>query len=498
MELGKKIYRTLSAAALGIAVTLCLTQGVLAQGDPIPPYEYVITGSDDQFTAVRFGMFTVAANQPMQLVIDAVKADAAGNPCTITFGGDEAETIDIDYDYISFDNGQGETNWGIITIKGKISSKSTTVINLYENVSVNSRAEITNAANSGGSTPQNYGILHGSTGTLTISGGTVSSPFGIAVVNYGSGPINIYNAAILTESGIAISNKSAAQIIISGATVSATTGRAIQNDSTGVIIIMGNALVTSANIGLNTGTISISGGTATVIHSGSTVENTANSANSRAIHTSSTGAVNIGGKVLARQGYAVYKTGTGAVNLTDNGVAFAYGTGVSDVIYGTYVQTQNEFSMIIAWNQAAGNTGYTRWSNNDLFMETLNINSPLPVPLPTVMWNEPNRIAYSYNSNTGFIEIEGVTVESGSAVQPSVRAGSTNPAQFVKVFGNTLQLRFPERGSLAVYALNGARVRAFDLDQGAQTLRLNDLPRGTYMIRSISGAWKQSVRMVVR
>jgi len=71
-------------------------------------------------------------------------------------------------------------------------------------------------------------------------------------------------------------------------------------------------------------------------------------------------------------------------------------------------------------------------------------------------------------------------------------------AQFVTVSGRTLNLRLAERGSVGIYALNGARVRTFDLSGGTHTLRLNDLPRGVYAVRAKSGAWKQSARVVVK
>jgi len=499
MKVEKKNCRTLPAALFGIATALCFAQGVMAQ---TLWHEYLISGSEDQFTASRF-LFTgpnVITNQPIQSVIDAIKADAAGNPCVIQFGN-EIETIDIDYDYISFESGSSGNNWGLITLKGKITSASTAVIVLYGGVSVNSTAGIINTAPAGGSNPQSYGIMHNSTGTLTISGGEVSSPFGSAVYNNSSGPVVISGGTVSTETGIAVSNNSTAQITISGGTVSATTGIAVRSTSTGLITLTGNALVTSANTGPNTGTVSLTGGTGTstanrlVIHSGSTVENTANSANAKTIHSASPGAVDIGGRVLAKSGYAVYKTGTGAVNLTGMGLVFAYGKGVDNVIYGAY--TQNDFSLIVAWDQAAENTNYARWSSTDLFIEAVYPYSPLPIPLATATWNEPNRITYSHGSNMGFIEIDGVTV-SPTSIKPSARVRSTNSAQFVQASGRTLQLRFPERGKVAIYALNGARVRTFDLGQGAHTLRLNGLPRGTYMVKSTSGAWKQTVRMVVR
>jgi uncharacterized repeat protein (TIGR02543 family) len=131
-----------------------------------------------------------------------------------------------------------------------------------------------------------------------------------------------------------------------------------------------------------------------------------------------------GGKVLARDGYAVYNAGTGEVNLTGNGIVFAYGENIGDVIYGSCMSDivfptevicgPQELSLIIGWNKGAGKTTYTHRDsnvNNDLFV----IQNPMMSSVPNVRWEVPNRIAYSFNSsNTGFIEIEGVTVVTGS------------------------------------------------------------------------------------
>jgi len=75
---------------------------------------------------------------------------------------------------------------------------------------------------------------------------------------------------------------------------------------------------------------------------------------------------------------------------------------------------------------------------------------------------------------------------------------SASLARFVKVSGNTLHLNMSDRGSVAIYALNGARVRAFDLAGGTHALRLNNLPRGTYIVKAQSGAWNRSARVLVK
>jgi len=84
-----------------------------------------------------------------------------------------------------------------------------------------------------------------------------------------------------------------------------------------------------------------------------------------------------------------------------------------------------------------------------------------------------------------------------TSVRYPSRQHSTS-AQFVKVSGRTLNMRMTERGRVDIYALNGARVRTFDLNQGTHTLRLNSLPRGMYVVKAQSGAWKQSARVLVK
>ena len=68
----------------------------------------------------------------------------------------------------------------------------------------------------------------------------------------------------------------------------------------------------------------------------------------------------------------------------------------------------------------------------------------------------------------------------------------------LSISGRTLQLRFSERGKVSVYTLNGAKVRTFDLGGGIHTLRLNNLPTGTYIVKANSGTWSQSARVLLK
>ncbi|MCL2690336.1 MAG: InlB B-repeat-containing protein [Chitinispirillia bacterium] len=395
----KKIRRTMFTA-LGVAVMLCFAQGTAAQ---VVPHlnDYLILRSGELFTVTKEHFVIGPLNQPLQSAIDAIRADAAQGDCFIQFGNG-ITPLDIGDEYISFDNVSGLDGgvWGTITLDGKITSASTAVIVMHSFVSINSRADITNNA-PGGPNPQNYGIMLNSIATLTISGGSVSSPFGSAIYNDGSGSVIIRGGSVSTESGSAILHSSTGALTISGGTVSATTGRAV-----GV--------------------------------------------------TNSAGSVTIsGGRVLAGSGYAVFKSTMPAVNLTGNGVVFAYGTGTGDVIYGDY--TLNGASMVIAWNKAAGNTTYTQLSNTDLFMETA-LYPPIGTG-PMAVWNVPNRIAYRPHFVGGiageappppfnFIEIEGVTVVPGEnhhTVTFDSQGGSAVTPQIVSSGGNAAKPADPTR-----------------------------------------------------
>jgi hypothetical protein len=459
-------------AALGIAVVLCLARGAAAQGIPHQD-EYIILGSGEQFTALKQNLVIGSRDQPLQSAIDAIRADAVGGNCYIQFGFG-LTPLDIGDEYISFDNVPLQSGgiWGVVTLEGKISSVSTAVIVTHGNVSVNSRAEIINNATGLGANPQIYGIMHNSTGTLTISnGGSVSSPFGSAIYNDGNGSVIVTTGgSVLTESGSAIRNNSGGSVIVNGGTVISANGNAIDNVSTGSIAIASGRVST------------ISG---------------------NAITNQSTGQVVIsGGRVLTRDGHAVYNAGTGAVNLTETGIVFAYGTRAEDVIYGDYTRAGGSLSMIIAWNQAAGNTNYTHLSSTDLFVR-INPNPTAP-PLESAVWGvllefdvgdyppptrELHGIMYAHGSNTGFIEIEGVTVSGSSSVaSPIVNARPLSPV--ISVRGKTLNVRIPPSQQLSptlqirVIDLRGRTVSNFSVANNGinNSFSLAKIPTGRYVV----------------
>ena len=450
MRVKRLAAKAVTAAAFVTAVILCFGQDAAAQYSI--PYEYTITGNGAGFTATRFDGNSIASNQPIQDVIDAIKAEAY-KPCAIIFG--TGMTLDIGDNYITFES----DDWGgPVTLRGKLSSTSAFTVISLQKVSVNSWADITNAADGSEYHGAWYGFLVQEEASLTISGGTVSSPVGITTIEMNSaGSLTISGGTVSTTDGIAVNIARDAPVTISGGTVSATTGTAVKvfgsmnpahsltisggtvSATTGIAVsqgpiealtvISGNALVTSANTGSSEGTITIESGVLSttgerLVIQGGTVENTANGAGAKTVYNESTGAVTIsGGKVLARDGHAVYNASTGAIDLSGNSIVFAYGENVGDVIYGSCMSDivfpneeicgPQELSLIIGWNKGAGKTTYTHHDlnvNNDLFV----INNPMMSSAPGVTWEVPNRIAYFLNSYTGFIEIEGVTVVTGS------------------------------------------------------------------------------------
>ena len=90
----KKVFKKLFFACL------LLTAATAAQAQPASSYS--ITESSGSFTATRGGA-TISTNTNVQTVIDAIRADAAGNDCEITFGSG-GSTLNIGANQITFQN----------------------------------------------------------------------------------------------------------------------------------------------------------------------------------------------------------------------------------------------------------------------------------------------------------------------------------------------------------------------------------------------------------
>jgi hypothetical protein len=281
-DFGKTLQARVSYADQSGTVTSAATSAVNA------PYFYIITGSGGSFTATRSGMTVGTVGSAIQTVIDDIRADAAGNACTVQFE-DGTNTLNIGANSASFTGA-----WGAVTLSGKItgniSGSGNGTISVSDSVSITSTPDIQNSTGSGNT------IKYNSTGTLTIISGTVSQTG--------------------ASGGNAVSNDLTANVIISGGTVSATSGSAVVNNGTGKITVSGGT-VTSAAASSTQGTIqsvsSAPGTTNRLEISGGTVQNTSGTGN--AVYNSSTGGVAISGGIISATGSGLAVLSTNASSM---------------------------------------------------------------------------------------------------------------------------------------------------------------------------------------
>ena len=343
------------------------------------PIPYIITSSDSMFVATIRNRTVGTVAQPIQIVIDVIKTDAASADVAIQFGNG-TDTLNIGTASVSFNN--DVDTWGLVMLRGSISSSNSSdtagTIVVADAVSINSVANIAN-------TSTGRAINHTGTGTVNIASGTVLASGGAAIYNVSNGKITISQAApgtpttitstnvadtsgtiVLAGTGvqlemtggtvqntatsnppwtyapdaITIRNNSSGTVSISGGTVSATEGRAIHNVSNGKITVSGTALITSACTGLEFGTIVNNAGGGIEI-TGGTVQNTSDyiGTSISAIRNSSTGTINISGGTVSANRLTIFNiNGTiivsGTAMITNNGlnsgdVAIVNGSGGS-------------------------------------------------------------------------------------------------------------------------------------------------------------------------
>lgn len=188
--------------------------------------------------------------------------------------------------------------------------------------------------------------------------------------------------------------RSFGNVTVKGGTVSATTGCAIS--SSREVAVSGTNTVVSATTGYtiaSSGDVTVSGGAISAT-------------NGKAIYALGDVTVS-GGTVSATTGYAINSVGDLDVS---GGTVFAYGTaitGKNQVIYQTGTTASfkgpTDTGIVIAWNKDAGNTLYNCNSDDLTILPTA----------ATVFWAKhdgQSGISYTNGSNTGFIPVEGVTV----------------------------------------------------------------------------------------
>ena len=390
-----------------------------------PDSVYIITGSGTAFTATKGGA-TIGTTGTIQAVIDGIRTNAAKDACIIQFG-DGTAVLNIGVASASFNNSGG--TWGFITLTGKITgnvnNEDSGVIAIANDVSITSKADIANTAN----TTNTRSIYNASTGTLTISGGTVSVAEGRAVYHNSAGALNITGGTVSATTGRAVQNTSTGTISISGGTVQATTGIAVNNYSTGTLNITGGTFSATTGMAVqnnSTGTVTISGGTFSAT-------------TDRTVYNVSSGSVNItGGTFSATTGYAVLNYSTGAVTISGGTVSattgqavYNYSTGAVTISGGTVSATTgvavcNFSNGKITVSQATGNTTLITSANTSTSYGTILLmpsGTDTAVRLEITGGRVENTasisIAYTVmNRSTGAVTISGGTVSttSGDAV----------------------------------------------------------------------------------
>ena len=379
---------------------------------------YVITDNGTNFDASKSGDSFVS-DLPIQGIIDAIKADADGADCTIQFeNGSFTLYVPGPQTNIHFDGGTSGTDWGVITLKGKLISECYIfyggAIKLTNGVHINSYADITALLSGydGGSFPFNN-----VSGTLTICDGTLKGD-GWCILN--TGTLNITGGKFeiaLTQPAINVApvlNGSKGILNISGGTVDGGINSAIISHNSAKATISGDAVIKSSVMyqyddffKWGSGTISI------VINdessdeclkiTGGTIENTGEEG--VVLCNISPAEASIEGGILkasGTDGKAIYNR-DGTV-IFSKGVVLANGTTITDVIYGDITQVDD--AVIVAWDKAAGNTNYDIGTSNDLFK--------LPEEEANVVWNrqgEDNGISVKMGATDAFIPMEGITVE---------------------------------------------------------------------------------------
>ena len=339
--------------------TLTNAFGLTANGNNIvlrAPY-YLVTGSGTSFTAMLNGATAIANGSSTTIanVLTAIRTNANGGAISIQFGNG-TDTLNIGTASATF-NSTGGT-WGTVTIEGKITSaneaddynsgtitNSTTgtieILGLVRNTAGSTGIAVYNGSTgtvtiNGGTAAANTGyaaVSNGSTGTITISNGTVSTNSGTAV-RISGGTVNISGGTVSATSGTAILN-SGGTVNISGGTVSATTGIAVSS-STGKITVSSNAAITSAVTNVARGTIyNTSNGTIEIL--GGTVANTAS--NNAVYLSNANGSIVLGGSPTITGNISGY-AGRQSVN-TANPNIFAPGTKTYTLTLGSTLAVGN-------------------------------------------------------------------------------------------------------------------------------------------------------------
>ena len=382
-------------------------------GDVAPGGTYIITGSGASFTATNSG--ATIGTGAIQDVIDGIRTHASGKDLTIQFGNGTA-TLDIGTAYAEFNNSGG--TWGAITLTGKITSavNDDTIGTIYivGSVSVTSKADIANTC------LENYSnlgtaIYNNSTGTVSITDGTVSAIKGRGRGLYSKGTVTITGGTFSTAGGSGVANSGT--LTITGGTFLAAGGSGVANSGT-LTITGGTFSATTSSMGeagtalLSSGTVSITGGTFSAT-------------SGRAVHNSF-GTITIsGGTFSATLGYPVLNSnGSGSVVISGGTVSSPGNIAVYNMYRGK----------ITVSGTAKISSANTDISHGTIYLEDLTIYSNVTPDATTVMLEitggtVENTSATTgnavYTRSTGAVSITGGTVSKAGDGNYAVYKGSS-------------------------------------------------------------------------
>ena len=413
---------------------------------------YVINGSGTTFTATKNGVAFGTADQPIQTVIDAIRGDVAGAACIIHFGDGET-VLDVGTTPASFSG-----TWGKVELSGKITGNSTNsatsgtnaTIAIANAVSVTSTADIANTGATNG-----RAIYHNSTGTLSISGGTVSGATGYAVTNASTGAVTISGGTVSATTGRAVSNNAGGAVTISSnSTVQATeNGSAVYNTAAGPVNISGGTVKTTTGYAVYNyvgGAVSISGG---IVQATET--------NGCAVQNNGVGEVNISGGTVSAIGNAVYNNAAGKITVsgTTTRVTSANVTNTSGTIYLRSSGTTADPRLVIEGgtventSTAAGNAIYNGSTG------------AVTISGGTVSTTGTTGGAV-YNNSTGVITVSGTarvtsTVVAGSGGTIALAGSTSGTADRLIITGGTV-----ESTSSSGYAISNSTSGAINISGG--------------------------------
>ena len=442
-------------AILGLSVN-----GIYAQST------YVITGSGTSFTVVKDGTTTIVSGVNIYTAINGIQINTAGTACIIQFGNGAVLTLPLG-DCIFLDG-----NWGEITLTGSLTttagSNPYALIHLNNTLSteapINFNATLT-------ATGTERAIFNATHRTINITGGAING----TVAGYGT--VNISGGTVSVNGGnLAAIDNCTGTVNISGGVVSST-GLAIGNGcGGGKTTISGTAQITSSG----DFTIAVSAGD-TLIITGGIIKNTNTGGNTSDIGSAifnQNGQVKInGGMVLAKKGYAIYSNVSPNIN---GGIVFAYGTTDSDVISNSNYSLSGN-GVIAAWNKDAGNNTYFSGYSEDIYK--------IPATA-TAMWatlGGVNGISVVNNTNTGFIPIDDITINSFVPVTDITGV----PATTIKTFPLTLTgtvVPSNANNKTIVWSVQDAGTTGATIATGSNILNTTNSGTATVLATIVNGA----------